>query len=263
MLFANGCSFVWGDELPGYNVSPTKHEHHRFSDKLAKSLDMDVVNFATCGGSNHKIFRDTLNFLMSEHSNDCTHMVIVWSAWDRDELINDVLPEDEDLYHVPRQDSITQFSPMRINNIGFIGRRTKEAMRSYYSQLNKFRRKSITHQMSYMIAIHQICEARGINLVMSHFHKNQWREFLNAIIDCDRTDAASLKQWQDMIKRMMYSLPEKSRLGLGYGKTFSQVCVETIDNEKNECVGFMPGNHPTAEAHTAFAKYIEQKFQEE
>lgn len=263
MLFANGCSFVWGDELPGYNVSPTKHEHHRFSDKLAKSLDMDVVNFATCGGSNHKIFRDTLNFLMSEHSNDCTHMVIVWSAWDRDELINDVLPEDEDLYHVPRYDSITQFSPMRINNIGFIGRRTKEAMRSYYSQLNKFRRKSITHQMSYMIAIHQICEARGINLVMSHFHKNQWREFLNAIIDCDRTDAASLKQWQDMIKRMMYSLPEKSRLGLGYGKTFSQVCVETIDNEKNECVGFMPGNHPTAEAHTAFAKYIEQKFQEE
>ena len=236
-----------------YNKNPTTHQRHRFSEKLAKSLDIDVVNLASCGGSNHKIFRDTLNFLMSEHGNDCTHMVIVWSAWDRDELINDVKPEDEDLYHVPRYNSITQFSPPRIDNIGFVGKRTKDAMRSYYTHLNKFKRKSITHQMSYMIAIHQICEARGINLVMSHFHKNQWREFLNSIIDCDREDVSSLKEWQDMIKKMMYSLPEKSRLGLGYGKTFSQVCTETIDN-KSECVGFMPGNHPTAEAHTAFCE---------
>jgi hypothetical protein len=262
MLFTNGCSFVWGDELPGFNTNPPTHQHHRFSDKLAKSLDIDLMNHASCGGSNHKIFRDTLNFLSSEHADDCTHMVIVWSAWEREEIVNDVSPEDEDLYHVPRYNSITQVSPSRINSIGFANKLTKDVLRLYYDEMNLKFRTAITHQMSYMIAIHQICEARGIKLVMTQFHRNQWRQLLNAIIDCDRPEVQSLKDWQHMIKKMMYSLPKKSRLGFTSGKSFSQVCTEVVD-KYNKCVGFMPGHHPSAEAHTAFAKYIEQKFQEE
>lgn len=262
MLFTNGCSFVWGDELPGFNTNPPTHQHHRFSDKLAKSLDIDLMNYASCGGSNHKIFRDTLNFLSSEHADDCTHMVIVWSAWEREEMVNDVSPEDEELYHVPRYNSITQLSPSRINSIGFAKNLTKNALHLYYDEMNLMFRMAITHQMSYMIAIHQICEARGIKLVMTQFHRNQWRQLLNAIIDCNRPEVQSLQDWQHMIKKMMYSLPKKSRLGFASGKSFSQVCTEVVD-EDNKCVGFMPGHHPSAEAHTAFAKYIEQKFQEE
>ena len=35
MILFNGCSFVWGDELPGYDDSPPSHIPLRFSTKLA------------------------------------------------------------------------------------------------------------------------------------------------------------------------------------------------------------------------------------
>ena len=85
MLLTNGCSFVWGDELDGYDDSPPTHEEYTFTYKLSEQLGIPYVNIAQCGSCNQKIFRDTTDYLRTCKELP-THIVILWSSWQREEV---------------------------------------------------------------------------------------------------------------------------------------------------------------------------------
>ena len=85
-LFANGDSFIFGDELdnPSKDVWVTK---------LGNRLNMDVVNLGESGGGNQRIMRTTTEWILDYFYYDPTYrtaknlyVIIGWSSPDRIEL---------------------------------------------------------------------------------------------------------------------------------------------------------------------------------
>ena len=251
MLYANGCSFVWGDELEGCYDNPPTHQHLTFVSHIAKKLGIEYVNQGACGASNHKIFRDTILWLSSEESEKCTHVIIVWSAWRRDELPYDIPPERESQYRVPMYRSIIQYSDSRIEEIPYIEKTDKVILREFQN-LNKkyYYRKFISQQLSYMIAIDQLCESRGIKLIMSNFHKYNWRDLVRAVKD--KRKGGTIKEWVDLVGLMIGRLPKNCRIGLAVGEDMYDFC------SKRDVLS--PKGHPDEKGHVLYADYLLENF---
>ena len=76
ILLTNGCSFTQGiyDNFEEYDAWPYQ---------LGKLLGCDVVNLAKGGGSNARIFRTTIEYLLENQPN---YVAIAWTQTDRHEL---------------------------------------------------------------------------------------------------------------------------------------------------------------------------------
>lgn len=71
--YVNGCSYTYGDTL-------SDPANENFSVKFSKNLNfVDCVNDSQCGGSNHRIVRTTLNFLLN--NKDCWDDLLVIIGW--------------------------------------------------------------------------------------------------------------------------------------------------------------------------------------
>ena len=83
ILFTNGCSFTFGDEL-----SNSKQES--YPNLLSNNLGCDkFINYADNGSSNDKILRTTLDFLLNHETYDHLYVVIGWSGISRSEWYDD------------------------------------------------------------------------------------------------------------------------------------------------------------------------------
>ena len=78
-LLTTGCSFVWGDELDGYDNNPPTHWDKTFTYKLADTLGLEPVIIAECGNSNHKIYRDLIDYLTDPENDDPEMIFVSWS----------------------------------------------------------------------------------------------------------------------------------------------------------------------------------------
>ena len=58
ILYCNGCSWTWGDDLE----NPIEE---RFSTLLGEKANLTVINNAMNGGSNFRVARTTMNYLLS------------------------------------------------------------------------------------------------------------------------------------------------------------------------------------------------------
>lgn len=251
MLYANGCSFVWGDELEGCYDNPPTHQHLTFVSHIAKKLGIEYVNQGSCGASNHKIFRDTMLWLSSEESKKCTHVIILWSSWRRKELPYDILPEEELQYHVPMDNSIIQYSNLRVENIGYLHEDHKNILNRYYDfQRETEYREYISQQLSYWITIDQLCQSRGIKLIMGNFHINNWRDILRAIRR--KRKGGTMREWVALVDVMLKRLPKNSSIGLGDGEDMYTFCLK-----RN---AIKPKGHPDENGHSLYADYLLENF---
>lgn len=75
-LLTNGCSFTQG-------IYDNFEEQDAWPYQLGKLLDWDVVNLAEGGGSNARIFRTTMEYLLD---NTPDYVAIAWTQTDRYEL---------------------------------------------------------------------------------------------------------------------------------------------------------------------------------
>ena len=82
ILYTNGCSFTWGDELSNRNS--------RYANLLANKLNCELVDGSMCGASNERILRTTLDYLQ-DPKTDLENLIVVigWSGISRTELYND------------------------------------------------------------------------------------------------------------------------------------------------------------------------------
>ena len=62
ILYTNGCSFTWGDELSDRNL--------RFAGLLANKFNCQLVDNSMCGASNERILRTTLDYLQNPFQID-------------------------------------------------------------------------------------------------------------------------------------------------------------------------------------------------
>ena len=216
MLLTNGCSFVWGDELEGFDESPPSHGHLTFTAILAGHLGVPYMNLATCGGCNQKIFRDTVDWLSKEEKP--SHVVVIWSAWQREEVAENHPKGYEQDIKIKRYQCMTQISPSRVN---ICKPELKDALDRYYDVHDTIRTGMI-RTLTYMTALQTMCDAMDIKLVQGVFHERMWQNYLDFMKPRFRKSKEPWTEWMNHIQREMEGLHDRCRLGLGrYKDLFS------------------------------------------
>jgi hypothetical protein len=241
VLLTNGCSFVWGDELRGFDTEPPSHQEHTFTHKLANLLGMPYVNLSTCGGGNDKIFRDTIVYLSDPTKPKPSHMVILWSGWSRLEFA-EARPEVNNWGQplpIQRFDDITQISPERVRNL--MPQKWGPVFK-YFDEAYDTRTVIIQH-LSKMVAMQTLCDAMGIKLVQGAFHI-QLKESLRHIIN-DNHKLKRYGNWQKKVDHMMGLLRKESKIGLT-----SWIDMYSLAEQKYT---LKPNSHPDEDTHTEYA----------
>lgn len=257
MLLTAGCSFVWGDELEGFDNDPPTHWDLTFTSLLAKKMDMEYVNLGLCGSCNDRIFRDVLDRLHGPEQNP-THMVILWSAWQRNEIVEEMSKERELSVGVNRPYDHTQYSPYRMNVIGRGPRR--ELLKQYYE--NYYDSKTdISHGITKMKAMEVICDAMGIKLIQGVFHGRCFQNILKVLTNTpskpdsdDRTIQEYVPEFASWLKTSIASLKDTSRVGMGKHKSLFSIGAELGD--------LKPHDHPGEKSQVVFADFLYDLFKQ-
>ena len=245
MLVTNGCSFVWGDELEGYETE--QHWHHTFTHKLSEKLEVPYVNLATCGACNQKIFRDTTDYLRNCKEKP-THLVILWSAWQREEVAENH-PEKFDIErNIKRYQCMTQISPARVINLK---PELREVIDNYYDCYD-VERTGIIRTLNYMTTMEMICESMGIKLIQGVFHRRMYENMIECLHPKHRNSDNPWTKWMDYIIHSLGSLKDTSRIGLG---RYVDIYTLAIDNYTVK-----PYSHPDEDAHTEYARLLKHIF---
>ena len=244
-LLTCGCSFVWGDELLGCYDSPPSHWEHTFTHQLAERLNVKPMNIAACGNGNEKIFRDTIEALAA--NDDITHVVVLWSAWQRNELAEGSHELDHKEYDmkVQRGNCMTQFSADRIN---WIASKRWGAMHQWYNVCQTYK-TDLIHGLTFMLALQDLCDAKGIKLVQGVFHERNF-ENIKMVFKSNRPE------WQaytTKIANMLGRLKKYSRVGLDVGDDLYTLATKKIGDVKYN-------GHPGEESHKYYAELLYHLF---
>ena len=257
MLLTAGCSFVWGDELDGYNTEPPSHWHLTFTHLLAEKLAMPYENMGMCGSSNHRIFRDVIDHLHDPTKENPTHMVIIWSAWQRSEIVEEMAVERENDIGIRRSLDHTQFSPQRVEVLNK-GRRKRHLM-DYYNGLYDSK-TDIGHGITKMKSMEVICDAMGIQLVQGVFHGRCWQNILKILQNQPSTRGSDdalrseyVPEFAHWLKNSIKSLKDTSRVGLGKSLSLFSIGYRLDD--------LKPYQHPGEKSQVVFADFLYEQFQ--
>ena len=96
-LYVNGCSHTAGSECST-----------NYGEIVAEKLGYSVVNQATPGGGNHKIYRSSMEYLCNEN-NKVDLVIIGWTTHERFEFSFDGEEQDYTLYKTSYNDELQKF----------------------------------------------------------------------------------------------------------------------------------------------------------
>lgn len=264
-LLVSGCSFTYGDELD--NI-----EEERWSTHLGNLTNMEVTNVAKPGNSNKAIWRSIKEQLLN--ANDITHLIVLWSALERVEVLNLDYHHQYDIesgLNVKNADNIfrsdnpfTQMSPARLDVYPY--RLLKDQMKTYYNELYSHE-GAILDTFFYMKDVYNTCAMLGIECYGGVFH-----QAVNYSIAKTFTKTR-LKNYGDRLirihtkyKDMLDGFNPKQRIGMvehSQLDAFSRAKPEYLSfNEFTESHKYdkMPGGHPGPEAHKRYAEYLFEEF---
>mgnify|MGYP000506782245 FL=1 len=258
MLLTAGCSFVWGDELKGFDDNPPTHWPLTFTHLLADKLGIEYSNRGFCGACNDKIFREVTDFI-HDNPNKTTHMIVMWSAWQRSELVEYMPPERE--VKIGRQTDVTQFSQLRTEMIW--DKEKRSIMKKWFD--NGYDSKTdIMHTLSKMKMLESYCDAAGIKLIQGVFHKRNWTNIMSVLTDKPSDDSSakmlekefridSIPEYKKWLISSIDSLDTNSRVGMGKGKDMFTLCRELKDMKEF--------GHPGERTQEVFAEFLIETFQ--
>jgi hypothetical protein len=248
VLLTNGCSFVWGDELDGYDNDPPNHWHLTFTHHLAEKLNMPYVNLATCGACNQKIFRDTTDYLRKCDELP-THIVILWSAVQREEVAENHPKEYDEHRKIQRWQCMTQISPSRLNNVK---PELSEVLDQYYDYYD-VTRTGIIRTINYMTHMQWLCDTLGIKIVQGVFHRRMWSNIASKLNKRYDTKDSGWYEWNAYIREALGSLRDECRVGMGkYIDLYSMA---------EEHYTIKPYAHPDEGAHEEYANLLHHIFE--
>lgn len=248
MLLTNGCSFVWGDELDGYDDDPPSHWPLTFTHKLAELLGgLPYMNLATCGACNQKIFRDTVDYLRTCEELP-THIVILWSAWQREEVAENHPKDYEEQRKIQRFQCMTQISPSRLNNVK---PELQEILDQYYDYYD-VTRSGIIRTLNYMTHMQWLCDTLGIKIIQGVFHKRMWSNLVSKLHKRYTTEASGWGEWNAYVQEALGSLRPECRVGLGHYQDLYSL------SQQNYTI--KPFAHPDEDAHAEYAVLLKHIF---
>jgi hypothetical protein len=258
MLLTAGCSFVWGDELEGFDQDPPTHWGLTFTSIVARKLGLDYENRGVCGACNEKIFREITDYL-HENPNKVTHMVVMWSAWQRSEVV-EYMPDARDV-KIGRQTDTTQFSQLRTELIW--DRDKRRVMKDWFDTAYDSK-TDIMHTLSKMKMMESYCDAAGIKLIQGVFHKRNWSNVMSVLTNMPADDSSkkilekpfridSIPDYKKWLISSIESLDVDSRVGLGKGKDLYTLCRELKDMKEF--------GHPGERTQEVFAEFLIETFE--
>lgn len=260
MLLTAGCSFVWGDELEGFDKNPPEHWDNTWTAILAKKMNMDYVNLGVCGSSNDRIFRAVTDHLHNPELENPTHMVVIWSAWQRQEVVEYMRMSRENVVGLLRPENATQFSPVRTNAIGTKLKRDRIA--AYFNDAYDSR-TDILHDLTKMKTMEVMCDALGIKLIQGVFHYRSWSNLLAVLKVIDPTNdmpevdrgvgfIGETPFFDAWVKDALGALRPRSRYGLGKGP-----CMYITGKKLNDIKEF---GHPGEKTQHAWSDIMLKEF---
>jgi len=260
-LLVSGCSFTYGDELE----DPARD---RWSTHLGKLLDCEVVNTARPGNSNKAIWRATKEKLLQE--NDFTHCLVLWSAFERVEVLSldyhlqydlddpEAVASGEGEFRT--DNPFTQFSPARLDAHPF--RLKKHEMITHYNEVYS-NEGAILDTTFFMKDVYNTCVLAGITAYGGVFH--QAVNFTIAKTFSQKrlmNYGDRLKRINRMYKDMRNGFNDKQKIGFTEPNPKDASAHERPQylsfNEFTESYKYdkMPGDHPGPEAHKKYAEYL-------
>ena len=257
MLVTNGCSFVWGDELEGFEDSPPTHWKHTFTYKLAEKLNIPYENLARCGNGNDKIYRDTVDYLISHDKPE--YLFISWSAPKRIELFEPKPEGEEEQLKIYRDISMSQFSPERVQ---YLNKQNRD-IAQLWTNLVYNHETGLLHLLTYMKSIQLLCDAMGIKCLQTVFHyrvANTLREIVG------RNEC---QNFTDYIENSLNELREESTLGYKL-IPFSDSWIDMYEmgnvlgkkDEKYAGCHIKEFGHPCEQTNTVYADQIFNKMKD-
>ena len=259
MLLTAGCSFVWGDELEGFDDNPPTHWKHTFTHILAEKMGIDYVNLGRCGAGNDQIFRKITDHLYDNPDQNITHMVVLWSAWQRKEWVEYQPPEREE--RIGRELNVTQFSSLRTRSL--YTKKIKRSFDDWYERCYDSR-TDIMHTFSKMKSIEMLCESRGIKLIQGTFHKRNWSNIMAILSDAEVAEGVpvhpdmqidKVPEYKEWLVSSLGQLKSTSRVGMG--KKSPVTDLYTLGVENNDIKEF---GHPGERTNLKYANLLFEAF---
>ena len=252
MLLTAGCSFVWGDELKGFDNNPPTHSPLTFTHILASKMAIPYINLGSCGAGNDKIFREVTDYLHNPSKEKPTHIVVIWSAFQRSELV-EYMPREREI-KIQRHDDVTQFSPMRTE--GIYNRNKRRVMEDWFDNAYDSR-TDVMHTLTKMKTLELLCDSMDIKLVQGFFHKRCWSNIMSILRDNgpdedDRVNLGRTSLYASWLKNSIAGLKPTSRVGAGKGKDLYTIAVENDDVK--------PYGHPGEKSQIIFSDHLYKKF---
>lgn len=244
MLLVNGCSYTYGDELD----DPI---NERWSTHLSSLLGSKIENIGSCGASNSKIFRTTMDALLS-NGNDITGVIIIWSAFERCEFVN------LSTHHLfwkegnPEEDPWMQVSPSRLDSRQYKSVTKKvEGLKAYYNDLYTSE-GGIWQTVNYMYWIKNLCDHFNIDCMQGWFHEAMLARFRRVFSRINHQNMGGrLLKLEEEISGKLRVLPGYQLIGCpgtDY-QTFNMFTERGGYSRKPEL-------HPGPEAHEGYAHYL-------
>ncbi len=267
MLLTTGCSIVYGAELDEDDWFSEKHWEETFSHKLAEKLDIGYTCLAKCGNSNHKIFRDLIQWfngrIASSVTNqgttpdNCTHMVVIWSQWFRNEFFSDKLDNtpsawsDHDELHL----GFVQGHHNCSNIKDFVHWQEWLAQEQSYRDVYYRGHKQIADLITYMQTIQKLCQLHNIKLVQGEMSNSFWLRICEL---CSVNESKIHKVYKTSVSGMLKTLDKTSKVGF---KHYTPIMSKEFLGENNEKK--LKFGHPNAKVHAEYAEYLYTIFQEQ
>lgn len=229
MIVFNGCSWTYGDELPGsrHPDGPEFDTHHHltYAHHVSNLLgESPYINLAQNASSNDKIFRRTMQFLSDLRWKKETPelLVVQWSTLCRFEIV-DPIEEEYSLYgvpwFVPKESSANQLimglrygkkeERPKLVKVGWMNHRNpvfSDFMCHQYSV-----ETLVLHTLSQMNVIQDYCDMAGIPLIQHHYSSMNY-EYIIKSLD---SRFEELKDYKDTVVKYLKNLRRASRIGLG------------------------------------------------
>jgi hypothetical protein len=253
MLLTAGCSFVWGDELKGFDNNPPTHWPLTFTHILAGKMAIPYTNLGSCGAGNDKIFREVTDYLhRPRQETPVTHIVVIWSAFQRAELV-EYMPKEREI-KIQRQNDVTQFSPLRTQ--GIYDRRKRSVIEDWFDNAYDSR-TDVMHTLTKIKTLELLCDSMDIKLVQGFFHRRCWTNIMSILRD-EKPDAddsvltGSMPAYSSWLKNSIIDLKNTSRIGAGKEKDLYTIAVENND--------LKPHGHPGEKTQVIFSDILFKKF---
>lgn len=276
MLLTSGCSVTYGAELNESDWFAEDHWPKTFTHKLAEKLGLDYTCIAKCGNSNYKIFRELTRWFTQEHvskagysNNDkvtpsnCTHMVVLWSAFHRDEIYWDTKkPDDISQYKkICKEENdnmgLIQYSHNGVNIDNILTEDQLNVLKNMWSTYKRGGHKGKLDLVVFMLNIQYLCELHGIKLLQGTMQNDLFRNQCKALKKLSKHPNKIEKDYHHQLKLMLNDLNPTSRIGFN---RYHPIISDKFLGESHE--KRLKYGHPNAEVHAEYAEYLYNIFQE-